>query len=159
MFKNSMKIDSNPFSLFAIEPCVEIDLKGLDERYHELQKRFHPDQFWQSPVEKLEAERLSSLINQAYEILKDPLKRMGAVVEKITGEDIEKLSVAPLDPEFLEQVLEWRENLQESRPEITQCYQACEKEFLKAFQTQNIYLLKETYHKIFYLYKTLSSNY
>lgn len=67
---------NNHFQIFNITPNLDLNFNDLEEKYLELQLQFHPDLFInQSQDQKEKAKILSSNINNAYEVLKDPLKR------------------------------------------------------------------------------------
>lgn len=54
----------------------DMDTKKLDQRYKELQWRYHPDKASMRPVEEQEhAADHSTAVNRAYSVLRDPLTR------------------------------------------------------------------------------------
>ena len=61
----------NHFKKFNFEEVFQINNEELEAQYLKLQQQFHPD----IASDKIEAEINSILINQAYKILKNPLKR------------------------------------------------------------------------------------
>ena len=71
-----MKISNNFFEIFSLPHGWAVDLGELDIRFRRLQQQFHPDRFASnSEIEKRRAVQMASLINQAYETLKNPLSR------------------------------------------------------------------------------------
>ena len=71
-----MKISSNFFDVFSLPQGWVVDLSELDIRFRKLQQQFHPDRFANnSEIEKRRAVQMASMINQAYETLKNPLSR------------------------------------------------------------------------------------
>jgi molecular chaperone HscB len=67
---------NNHFQIFDIAPNLDLNSNDLEEKYLELQLQFHPDLFINKSQDKQEKAKISSSnINNAYEILKDPLKR------------------------------------------------------------------------------------
>jgi len=59
------------FHLFGLSPGVSLPPKVLDDGLRTLQKRLHPDLFAREAEEqKQRAEQASSLVNQAYGVLK-----------------------------------------------------------------------------------------
>lgn len=66
----------NHFEIFNINPSLDLNMDSIEEKYLELQLKSHPDlMINKSPEEQQKAANDSSNINNAYEILKDPLKR------------------------------------------------------------------------------------
>tara|TARA_Y100000385_G_scaffold176425_1_gene182322 strand:+ start:1002 stop:1457 length:456 start_codon:yes stop_codon:yes gene_type:complete len=66
----------NHFEIFNINPRLDLNMDFIEEKYLELQLKSHPDlMINKSPEEQQKAANDSSNINNAYEILKDPLKR------------------------------------------------------------------------------------
>ncbi|MFT6106486.1 MAG: molecular chaperone HscB [Rickettsiales bacterium] len=61
----------NHFEKFDFSVNFQINDEDLEDKYLELQKKFHPD----TASDQTEAQINSILINQAYEILKKPVKR------------------------------------------------------------------------------------
>ncbi|TDQ59682.1 co-chaperone protein HscB [Mesocricetibacter intestinalis] len=105
---------SNPFSLFDLPVQFAIDQNLLAQRYLRLQKTLHPDNFAQASVQEQRlAMQKSAEINDALQILKDPILR----AEKIIALNCEQVK----DPEqksshdmaFLMQQMQWREQLEE----------------------------------------------
>ncbi|WP_386687709.1 Fe-S protein assembly co-chaperone HscB [Lonepinella sp. MS14437] len=105
---------TNPFSLFNLPVQFEVDQALLSERFLQLQKQFHPDNFaTQSAQEQRLAMQQSAEINDALKTLKDPILRAEAIIQVHTGEiqDLEQKSTR--DVAFLMQQLQWREQLDE----------------------------------------------
>jgi molecular chaperone HscB len=103
------------FVFFGMPQKLTIDLATLEQRFHSLSWKLHPDHF----VRATEQERqlsldLSSLLNDAYRTLRDPVAR----VEYLLGlsgmrKEGQKKQQAP--PELLEEVFELNESLDELR--------------------------------------------
>jgi len=97
----------DPFATLGFERSYSLDVTALEKRYFEEQKKSHPDRFaLVSGIEKEDALRKSTTLNQAYLILKDPLQR-AAFLLKVRG--VEPLSHDPL---FLGKVMMWNERLE-----------------------------------------------
>ena len=81
-FCQAMKLDSDDFELFAIERRYAQCRPQLDSRWRALQAEMHPDRF---AVEGAAAQRVAMQwamrVNEAYERLKDPLKRAAYLCE------------------------------------------------------------------------------
>jgi molecular chaperone HscB len=66
----------NYFQIFGFAEQFELNVHTLAELYQTLQKKVHPDKFAHaSSQEQLVAVKKSTLINDAYQTLKNPLKR------------------------------------------------------------------------------------
>ena len=101
----------NFFEIFSLPPAFSLDLTALESAYFKAQRQFHPDRFvGKSPEEKLAALQKSMDINQAYETLKNPLKRAQYLLF-LQGIIIgtEKDTIKP-SPNLLMEIMELREN-------------------------------------------------
>src|SRR5437868_4424477 len=68
--------ESDYFSLFGLPHKLTIDLDDLGARYYALSRRFHPDVWHDSPPAEREASvRATAIVNNAYQALKDPVRR------------------------------------------------------------------------------------
>lgn len=66
----------NYFTLLGIQSAFALDLAALESAYFREQQKSHPDRFvGKPPAERQQALQRSVDINQAYETLKNPLKR------------------------------------------------------------------------------------
>lgn len=104
---------SNPFALFDLPVQFQVDLDRLSERYLALQKSLHPDNFSASSAQEQRlAMQKSAEINDALQILKNPIQRAEAIIALNTQQtrDLEQKSAK--DMAFLMQQLEWRETLE-----------------------------------------------
>jgi molecular chaperone HscB len=102
---------SNFFELFSLPSGWQIDRGLLDARYRKLQQEFHPDRFAsKGDVDKRLALQTTSLINQAYDTLKSPLKRAQYLLQL---EDLDAAQETHItsDVQFLMQQIEFREAL------------------------------------------------
>lgn len=101
----------NFFQLFSLPPGWTVDRELLDSRYRKLQQTFHPDRFsTKGDVDKRLAMQTTSLINQAYDTLKSPLKRAQYLLE-LEHVDASQKSHITSDSHFLMQQIEFREAL------------------------------------------------
>lgn len=105
----------NYFELFGLPVGFIIDAAALAERYRDLQKVVHPDRYAASTEhERRISLQQATLVNEAYETLKDPLLR-GQYLLRLHGIDFDKGQESTTDSEFLMQQLELREALVEAR--------------------------------------------
>jgi molecular chaperone HscB len=83
-------------------------------RWKELQREAHPDKFAaQGPAAQRIAMQWSVRINEAYQRLKDPLKRAAYLCE-LSGAAVNAHSNTAMPAQFLMQQIEWREAFDEA---------------------------------------------
>jgi molecular chaperone HscB len=109
-----MNIDDDDFTLFGLAERFALDGPRLDQRWRELQLEVHPDRFAaQGSAAQRIAMQWSVRVNQAYQRLKDPLKRAAYLCERRgLPVDAERNTAMPKD--FLQQQMAWREALEEA---------------------------------------------
>jgi molecular chaperone HscB len=94
---------------------LNIDLDQLQRRFYELSRQLHPDHFMlKSEREKQHSEDATSVLNDAYRTLKDPIKRAQYVLAQ-EGFDIGEQRSSDVPPELLEEVFELNMALEEMR--------------------------------------------
>jgi molecular chaperone HscB len=110
-----VKLDDDDFTLFGLPRRFALDRAQLDASWRALQAKVHPDRF---ASEGSAAQRLAMQwavrINEAYQRLKDPLKRAALLCE-LSGTPIQAESNTAMPPAFLVQQMEWRESLEEAQ--------------------------------------------
>ena len=119
----------NYFEVFSLPAKLHIDTAALEKQFYAQSRRLHPDRFASRPPEEQEeALRRSSLLNDAYRTLKDPILRTQYLL-KLEGVELEEQSKAATEtartsgvekkqivpPELLEEVFELNMQLQEMR--------------------------------------------
>jgi molecular chaperone HscB len=105
----------NHFELFHLPQHFDIDLSALDQAYHEVQNRVHPDKFSAgTDAEKRVAMQWATRANEAYKTLKSPFKRAAYLCE-LNGIDLQVDSNTAMPREFLMQQMEWREELEDAK--------------------------------------------
>ena len=105
----------NHFVLFHLPQRFAIDMKALESAYHEVQNQAHPDKFAQATgAEKRVAMQWATRANEAYQTLKNPLKRAAYLCE-LHGVDLQTESNTSMPPVFLMQQMEWREELDDAK--------------------------------------------
>tara|TARA_R110000744_G_scaffold73210_1_gene146657 strand:- start:845 stop:1372 length:528 start_codon:yes stop_codon:yes gene_type:complete len=103
----------NYFQLFALEIQFTVDLTELSTIYQTLQKKVHPDRFANaSSQDKMLAVKKSTLVNDAYQTLKNPLKRAQYLLE-LRGINMPSEQASFGDVSFLMRQMELREMLAE----------------------------------------------
>jgi molecular chaperone HscB len=114
-----VNLQSNDFELFGVNKQFAQERAGLDARWKELQREAHPDKFAaQGDAAQRVAMQWSVRINEAYQRLKDPLKRAAYLCE-LAGAPINAHSNTAMPAAFLVQQMEWREELDEAHDDNT----------------------------------------
>src|SRR5260370_36592886 len=64
------------FSVFGLQPRLNLDLPALEQEFHRLSRKLHPDRFARAQtIEKQCSLADTALLNDAYRTLKDPIPR------------------------------------------------------------------------------------
>jgi molecular chaperone HscB len=114
MAKAAPSLQDDDFTLFGLPSGFTLDRAALDERWKALQRQVHPDRFAaQGTAAQRVAMQWSVRINEAYQRLKDPLKRAAYWCE-LNGAPIKAESNTAMPAAFLMQQMEWREALDEA---------------------------------------------
>lgn len=101
------------FGLLGLTPRFDVDAQALERAFFERSKELHPDRFANAPAaERVAALSKSRALNDAYQTLKKPVARAEYLLAQagVTIGDNERL-----DPTFLMEILELREELAEAR--------------------------------------------
>jgi len=102
---------SNYFELFGLPQSYHVDLKLLADRYHGMQREFHPDRYAGKPAQEQRlAVQYAAVINQAYSQLSSPLLRAQYLLSLQNIDDAGDTKITR-DPQFLMQQIELREKL------------------------------------------------
>ncbi len=105
--------DSTYFELFGLPEGFAVNQTHLDEAYRTIQAQIHPDRFAsQGAAQKRIATQWSTRANDAYQTLKDPLKRAIYILHLRNIELGDGQQVHALSPAFLMQQIEWREGIE-----------------------------------------------
>ena len=98
----------NFFETFNLPVLFNIDIDMLNHQYRTLQKTIHPDRFVNATdAEKKQSLQKSTQINDAYQVLKDPIKRASHIISLH-----QVLKENTLPPDFLMQQMEWEEEFE-----------------------------------------------
>jgi len=110
-----ISLQANDFELFGMPIQFAMTRDVLDVRWKELQREAHPDRF---AVEGAAAQRIamqwSVRINEAYQRLKDPVKRAAYLCE-LHGAPVNAENNTAMPAVFLMQQMTWREALDETQ--------------------------------------------
>ena len=110
-----MPPDKNYFDLFGLVAGFDIDTTDLATRYRKLAREAHPDRFANgSDAERRLAMQMTTLLNEAFRVLKEPISRARYLLE-LKGVSFPEGTVAAVAPAFLMQQMELRERLDELR--------------------------------------------
>lgn len=117
------------FTFFGLPRKLNVDLAALEKDFYRLSRKLHPDVVAQgSRMEQEWSLQQSSLLNDAYRTLKDPVRRTEYLL-RIEGVELEEQSKAATDqarntgevkqqivpPDLLEEVFELNMRLEELR--------------------------------------------
>jgi molecular chaperone HscB len=109
-----MKIDADDFELFGLPRRFAQDRAQIDERWKMLQSEVHPDRFMtEGTASQRVAMQWAVRVNEAYQRLKDPLRRAAYLCE-LRGAPIDAKTDTAMPAEFLLQQMQWREALQDA---------------------------------------------
>ena len=104
------------FQRLGLQAVFDIDADSLDRLYFDLQRRLHPDRFaTRTPREKAFSQSQATSLNEAYEALKDPLRRADYLVH-LRGSGVLREGCYQInDPVILMEAMELREALAEAQ--------------------------------------------
>jgi molecular chaperone HscB len=103
----------DPFAMLGLPPRFDLDTPSIEARFRERSRELHPDRFANAPAaERAQALVKARALNDAYQVVRRPQRRAEALLERagLHIGDHEKL-----DPAFLMEILELREELAEAR--------------------------------------------
>ena len=103
----------NPFATFGIEPRFDVNVAELERTHRDLSRVVHPDRV-ASSAERKNAVEHAMQVNEAYRVLRDPVKRAEALFT-LRGIEVGERHEPKPPPDFLMTVLEQREALAEAR--------------------------------------------
>ncbi len=104
----------NHFQLFGLEPSFKLDLTRLEEAYRALQAEVHPDKSAHlADSEQRLAMQRSTIVNEAYQTLKSPIRRARYLL-MLNGVDTQEETNTAMPVDFLMSQMEWREAVGEA---------------------------------------------
>ncbi len=110
-------LQSDDFELFGLSRQFAQDRALIDARWKDLQREAHPDKFAaQGTAAQRVAMQWSVRINEAYQRIKDPLKRAAYLCE-LHGAPVKAEDNTAMPAAFLMQQMEWREALDDAHDE------------------------------------------
>ncbi|MEP7300861.1 MAG: Fe-S protein assembly co-chaperone HscB [Caldimonas sp.] len=109
-----MLFDRDDFALFDLPRRFALDATELAARRRIVQAEVHPDRFAAGgAAAQRAAMQWAVRVNEAFERLKDPLKRAAYLCE-LAGVPIRAEDNTAMPPEFLMQQMAWREGLDDA---------------------------------------------
>ncbi|XP_026754858.1 iron-sulfur cluster co-chaperone protein HscB [Galleria mellonella] len=107
--------NSNYFKIMGVRETYDLDENELAKKYKDLQKYLHPDKFANKNKQELEvSEKYSSLVNEAYKTLLEPMAR-GIYMLRLRGKEISENT--EVDQEFLIKIMEKNEEVENAETE------------------------------------------
>ncbi len=103
----------DPFATFGLPARFDVNLPELERVHRELSRAVHPDRVASSAGRK-DAVEQAMQVNEAFRVLRDPVKRAEALFQ-LRGIEVGETHEPKPPPDFLMEVLEQREALAEAR--------------------------------------------
>jgi molecular chaperone HscB len=109
---DSMDLTQDYFSHFGLPLAFQVDLVFLADRYRQLQQVYHPDRFISgTDVEQRVAVQKASYLNQAYAILRCPLRRAVYLLELVGRHPLAPTNTS-MPTDFMLQQIALRERME-----------------------------------------------
>lgn len=132
-------MNKNFFELLNIPVSFELS-KEFEHNYFELQKKHHPDKVQNNVIAKITEAKISSKLNEAYNVLKNPLSRAEYIL------DLLGIKLVP-SSELLMEVMEMHEegiiyNEGDILSELQQAFGSCDYEKASQLTMKWRYLIR-----------------
>lgn len=112
-----ISLHDDDFALMGLPRRFQLDLTALDQRWKELQRQTHPDRHAaQGTAAQRVAMQWSVRVNEAYQRLRDPVRRAAYLCE-LAGAPIDAERNTAMPADFLMQQMQWREALDDASDE------------------------------------------
>lgn len=109
-----VSLKDSHFDLFHLPARFALDEQTLDAAYRAVQSQVHPDRFAAAgDAQKRIAMQWATRANEAYQTLRDPLKRATYLLH-LRGVDVGAENNTAMEPAFLMQQMEWRERIEDA---------------------------------------------
>lgn len=129
MSSPNFDFQKNHFQLFGLAQAYQLDSNQLERQYRELQTLVHPDKHAHLPdVEQRVAMQRATMVNEAYQTLRSPLRRARYLLT-LQGVDTQEETNTAMPLDFLMAQMEWREAVAEAQ-------QACDTAALNELETR-----------------------
>jgi molecular chaperone HscB len=105
----------NPFAVLGIPARFDVDLASVEKQHRELSRALHPDRFAAAGASERQAALGKAVeVNEAWRIVRDPIRRAEALLG-LHGVDLKEENAPKADLEFLNEMLEQREALDDAK--------------------------------------------
>lgn len=106
----------DPFATLGIPRTFDVDLPAAEKTHRDLSRALHPDRYVGAGASERRAALAKAVeVNEAWRIVRDPVRRAEALLE-LSGVAVGESRAGPApDPEFLANMLEQRDALAEAR--------------------------------------------
>lgn len=113
------------FAFFSLPFHLALDPKPLSQRFYRLSRKFHPDFYQRATMREREiSTEKSSLLNKAYETLRDPWSRAEYAIG-LEGLDAKK-ELGAVSPELLSEVMTIQEEIDNRKASVRQLKESME---------------------------------
>jgi len=110
-----LNLQQNFFKLFGLHEQFRLENVPLEEQYRSLQTQVHPDKFAHlSEAEKRVSMQLATRVNEAYQTLRNPVRRARYLLS-LHGVDTQEETNTSMPMSFLMEQMEWREAVEEAQ--------------------------------------------
>jgi molecular chaperone HscB len=107
-------LNDSHFDLFGLPAQFALDATALEHAYRTVQGQVHPDRFAAAgDAQKRIAMQWATRTNEAYQTLRDPLKRATYLLH-LRDIDVGAENNTAMEPAFLIQQMEWRESIEDA---------------------------------------------
>lgn len=107
-------LSRNHFELFGLPARFTLSMESVERSYLDIQAQVHPDRYAAATdSERRAAMQWATRVNEAYETLREPLKRARYLLE-LRGVDPQIETNTAMPAEFLVAQMEWREGVEEA---------------------------------------------
>jgi molecular chaperone HscB len=113
--ESPMAVDStdDPFSMFGLPVSFAVDAAALEKAFLARARAAHPDFHASDAATQEKAVEETSRLNEAYAILKTPIRRAEYLLDRLGGPS--GAEVRDMPPEFLMEIMDIREEIEEVR--------------------------------------------
>src|SRR5947209_15255694 len=105
----------DPFEILGLARRFDVDLRAVEKAHRELSRALHPDKYASAGAsERRDALNKAADVNEAWRIVRDPVRRAEALF-RLAGVEVGETKEPKPDPELLMEVLEKREALSDAK--------------------------------------------
>jgi molecular chaperone HscB len=107
----------DPFATLGLERSYRQDLRAVEKVHRDLSRALHPDRHARGGAsERRQALEHAVLVNEAWRIVRDPIRRAEAIFS-LAGVSVGEVAEPQPSPELLMEMMEQREALADARAE------------------------------------------